>query len=183
MDENLCVKDCEKCSNLVDSRSQIVNGVGPLDANIVMIGEAPGETEDETGKPFMGRSGDVLDDELESNGINRDNIRITNVVRCRPPDNRDPYKSEIKNCNTYLNSELYKVNPDVILTLGRIPTETLIETDKTITQIAGEVFEIEIDDRKLDVVAGVHPAATLYNSSYKDTFKSQIKECRELISY
>lgn len=182
MDDNTCVNDCEKCSNLVDSRSQIVNGVGPINANIVMIGEAPGETEDKTGEPFMGRSGDVLDDELESNGLNREDIRITNVVRCRPPDNRDPHKSEIKNCNTYLHNELSEVNPNVILTLGRVPTETLIDTNKTITQIAGEVFEIEIDNRKFDVVAGVHPAATLYDPSYKDTFKSQIKKCRELIN-
>lgn len=180
MDEKLCVSDCEKCPHLVESRSQIVNGVGPNDADIVLIGEAPGKSEDQSGKPFTGRSGTVLDEELESNGLNRNNIRITNVVRCRPPDNRDPHKSEIENCNQYLENEISKINPDVVLTLGRIPTETVINTDSSVTQIAGEVFDIKFNDNKIKVVAGIHPAATLYDSSYKTKFSEAIKKCVEL---
>ncbi|MFB6189807.1 MAG: uracil-DNA glycosylase family protein, partial [Halapricum sp.] len=102
MDEQLCVTDCERCPELVASRSRIVNGVGPTDADLVFVGEAPGAQEDEQGEPFVGRSGDVLDDALRDAGLSRADVRITNCVRCRPPDNRDPKREELDNCRGYL---------------------------------------------------------------------------------
>lgn len=180
-DKDLCVQDCQKCSKLVESRSQIVNGVGPTDADILLIGEAPGEKEDETGKPFMGRSGDVLDKELNNRNIERDNIRITNTVRCRPPDNRDPYKSEINNCNQYLINEISYVDPDVILTLGRVPTKTILDTDMSVTNIASEIRDKKFNDKDVKVVAGIHPAATLYDPNYKELFSDCIKAVKKVI--
>ena len=117
MDDKTCVEDCERCPNLVESRTQIVNGVGPIDASLLIVGEAPGENEDKQGEPFVGKSGDLLNDELNKNGISRSDVRITNTIRCRPKDNRDPRKNEIKNCFGYLENEISVVDPDVVLTL------------------------------------------------------------------
>jgi uracil-DNA glycosylase family 4 len=182
MDENLCVTDCTKCSKLVESRNQIVNGVGPKNADLVLVGEAPGENEDKNGKPFVGRSGDVLDEVLENHGLNRNDIRITNTVRCRPPDNRDPHKSEITNCNQYLINEIAEVNPEAVLTLGRVPTETLIDDNISVTEIAGQKYERNFNGTNIVVIAGIHPAATLYDSSYRDLFNKSIKTAVEEIS-
>ena len=90
MDDSLCVSDCTDCPRLVDSRSQIVNGVGPTDAQLVFVGEGPGDNEDEAGEPFVGRSGTVLDDALDNAGLAREAVRITNSVRCRPPETATP---------------------------------------------------------------------------------------------
>ena len=90
LDDDLRVKECERCPALVDSRSRIVNGAGPTDADLVFVGEAPGANEDDQGEPFVGRSGTVLDDALRDAGLARSDVRITNCVKCRPPDNRDP---------------------------------------------------------------------------------------------
>jgi uracil-DNA glycosylase family 4 len=180
-DEDICVQDCTKCDKLVESRNQIVNGVGPEDADLVLVGEAPGENEDKNGEPFVGRSGDVLDETLEEYGLNREEVRITNTVRCRPPENRDPHKSEINNCNQYLVNEIEKVNPEAVLTLGRIPTETIIGDDYSVTEIAGEKYSRFFNGTNIVVIAGIHPAATLYDSSYKDLFNKSIKKASEEI--
>lgn len=179
MDDETCVHDCEKCPKLVESRSQIVNGVGPLDADLVLIGEAPGENEDKNGEPFVGRSGTVLDEELEKYGVSRDEIRITNTVRCRPPDNRDPHKSEIKNCNEYLVNEIKTIDPEVVLTLGRVPTQAVLDDDVSVTNVAGSVQKRLFGGVYVDVVAGMHPAATLYDPSYKELFEESIEKAIE----
>ena len=179
MDDETCVHDCEKCPNLVESRSQIVNGVGPLDADLVLIGEAPGENEDQNGEPFIGRSGRVLDEELEKYDLSRDNIRITNTVRCRPPDNRDPHKSEINNCNEYLVNEIQNIDPEVVLTLGRVPTQAVLDNDASVTNIAGSVENRLFGGVYVKVVAGMHPAATLYDPSYKELFEESIEKAVE----
>ena len=175
MDDKTCVEDCTKCPHLVKSRSRIVNGVGPLDADLVLVGEAPGENEDKTGEPFVGRSGTVLDDELDKYGVSRDQVRITNTVRCRPPDNRDPHKSEINNCNEYLVNEIKEIDPEVILTLGRVPTQALLDDNASVTKISGDVQNRLFGGLYVKVVAGMHPAATLYDPSYKDLFEEAIE--------
>lgn len=125
MQDKTCLGDCTRCEALVESRKQIVNGVGPIDSDIVLVGEAPGKNEDENGEPFVGRSGKVLDECLDANGLDRDSIRITNTVRCKPPENRVPCVSEIKNCAGYLENEINVVDPIVVVTLGRVPTESI----------------------------------------------------------
>lgn len=170
-----CVEDCTKCPELVESRTRIVNGVGPVDADILIIGEAPGETEDETGEPFVGRSGSELDSALEEAGSSRDVVRITNTVRCRPPDNRDPSKEERNNCFEFLNREISVVNPSVIIPVGKVPSETLLGRDVKITSEAGTSTEYVLDGVTYPVVLTPHPAAMFYNRSLEPVFYSAIE--------
>ena len=120
----LTVTECQRCEALCESRSQIVNGVGPADAKLLFVGEAPGANEDERGEPFVGRSGDVLDETLHDVGLDRDDVRITNCVRCRPPENRDPHGQELANCRRYLETEIERVDPEPSSRSGRSPANT-----------------------------------------------------------
>lgn len=182
MDDEGCVNDCTKCPKLVDSRSQIVNGVGPMDADLLIVGEAPGENEDENGEPFVGKSGNLLDEELNNNGMERKDVRITNTVRCRPKDNRDPRKSEIKNCFGYLESEISMVDPEVVLPVGRIPTQAILDDDASVTKIAGDVKNRLFDGVMVKVVPGIHPAATMYDPSYKELFEESIDKATSIVN-
>ncbi|MGM0509893.1 MAG: uracil-DNA glycosylase, partial [Thermoplasmatota archaeon] len=135
------IETCTKCP-LHENRTNAVPGEGDGDADIMLIGEGPGEKEDEQGRPFVGRAGKFLDELLDSAGLNRDEVFITNVVKCRPPDNRDPKKGEIKACNPYLKRQIQLIDPDVICTLGNHATETLIGK-KGITKLHGKEFEYQ----------------------------------------
>jgi len=174
--DGLDVVECTKCPGLVESRSRIVNGTGPEDADVLFVGEAPGQYEDEQGEPFVGRSGDVLDEVLGHHGLARGTVRITNCVRCRPPDNRDPKTDELANCRGYLDQEIGLVDPEVIVTLGKVPSQHLLQRDVAITSEAGNVESIEIDGTRWDVLLNVHPAATLYDRSQRDTFEHAIEK-------
>lgn len=183
MDEELDgleVTACERCPELVDSRSQIVNGTGPEDADILFVGEGPGANEDEQGEPFVGRSGSVLDDTLLVVGLEREDVRITNCVRCRPPENRDPTKTELENCRGYLEAEIERLDPDVLVTLGKVPSEHLLGRSVGITSEAGSVEEIRVNDSPRRVVLSVHPAATLYDRSQEETFKQALETAADL---
>jgi DNA polymerase len=168
--DGLTVSGCERCPELVASRSRIANGVGPADADLLFLGEAPGATEDEQGKPFVGRSGDVLDEGLRDAGLAREDIRITNCVRCRPPDNRDPHVAELANCRGYLDAEITQVDPELVVTLGKVPAEHLLDRDVAVTSEAGDVADCDIDGQRFRVMISVHPAATLYDPSQQETF-------------
>jgi len=169
-----CVTDCKQCSDLVASRGQIVNGVGPDDAALVFVGEAPGATEDEEGEPFVGRSGSVLDDALADAGIERADVRITNCVRCRPPENRDPTTAELANCRGYLDGEIKAVDPTLVVTLGKVPSEHLLDRSVAITSEAGDIVECRLGDRAQRVMLSMHPAATLYDASQREAFEETI---------
>jgi len=168
--DGLCVHDCTRCPDLVDSRSRIVNGVGPDDADLLFVGEGPGKNEDEQGEPFVGRSGSVLDDALSEAGVLREEVRITNCVRCRPPENRDPTTEELANCRGYLEAEIEAVDPTVVITLGKVPSEHLLERSVGITNEAGDIVEPRLGDRPQRVLLSVHPAATLYDRSQREGF-------------
>lgn len=180
LDNKLAVRDCEHCPKLVECRSQIVNGVGPVDAAIVFVGEAPGATEDDEGEPFIGRSGQILTEALSDRGIDREDVRITNCVRCRPPKNRDPNKTELANCSDHLDEELTRISPRVVVPLGRIPVQHILGDVGQITEVAGSVHEIEINGSPVTVVASVHPAATLYNRSLEPTFNETFDTISQL---
>lgn len=178
--EGLCVTACERCPALVESRSQIVNGTGPEDADVLFLGEGPGAQEDSQGEPFVGRSGSVLDDGLRLVGLDRTDVRITNCVRCRPPENRDPMKTELAHCRGYLEREFDLVDPDVIVTLGKVPTEHLLERSVAVTKEAGTLEEVRIDGTPRSVVICVHPAATLYDRSQAETFEGALERAAEV---
>ncbi|QRV13804.1 uracil-DNA glycosylase [Haloterrigena salifodinae] len=178
--DGLCVTECTRCPKLVDSRSRIVNGVGPGDADLLFVGEGPGANEDEQGEPFVGRSGTVLDDGLRTVGLDRTDIRITNCVRCRPPENRDPTKDELANCRGYLETEIDRLDPDVIVTLGKVPSEHLLGRSVAVTKEAGSLEEVRINGTPQRVLLCVHPAATLYDRSQEETFENALERAAEL---
>lgn len=178
--DGLCVTACTRCPALVDSRSRIVNGAGPDDADVLFVGEGPGAQEDRTGEPFVGRSGTVLDDHLRAVGLDRETIRIANCVRCRPPENRDPTKEELANCRGYLEREIDLVDPDVIVTLGKVPSEHLLGRSVAVTKEAGTVDEVRIDGTPRRVLICLHPAATLYDRSQTGAFEETLATAAEL---
>ncbi|WP_135664544.1 uracil-DNA glycosylase [Halorhabdus rudnickae] len=178
--DDLTVTGCERCPELVTSRSRIVDGVGPADADVLFVGEAPGEHEDDDGEPFVGRSGTVLDDALRDAGLARADVRITNCVRCRPPENRDPRSEELANCRGYLEREIELVDPTVIVTLGKVPGEHLLGRDVAVTSEAGSIETVAIGDAHRRVLVCVHPAATLYDRSQQETFEETIRQAADL---
>jgi DNA polymerase len=179
--DGLTVTDCERCPALVESRSRIVNGVGPVDPDLLFVGEAPGATEDERGEPFVGRSGDVLEAALRDVGLARSDVRITNCVRCRPPDNRDPHVDELANCRGYIETEVDRVDPAAIVTLGKVPSEHLLDRSVAVTAEAGSVQEARLGGAARRVVVSVHPAATLYDASQRETFERAIATAADLV--
>jgi len=163
------IAECDKCS-LHKNRTNTVPGEGDPDADIVIIGEAPGENEDIDGRPFVGRAGDVLNDLLKSGGLQRNDVFITNIIKCRPPDNRDPKKKEKKVCLPYLKEQLKIIEPDVIVTLGKHATESLL--DNEFKEVRGQ--KIEWDGYVL--VPLYHPAATLYDPSLRSTLEDDFTQ-------
>jgi len=169
--EGLDVVACERCAALVASRSRLVNGVGPADADLLLVGEGPGESEDAEGEPFVGRSGVVLDAVLRDCGLSRADVRITNCVRCRPPDNRDPTADELANCRGYLEAEIAAVDPVVVVTLGKVPSEHLLGRPVAVTSEAGRVERVALGGAPRSVLVCVHPAASLYDPSQRATLE------------
>jgi len=174
--EGADVLNCERCPALVGSRSRIVNGVGPEDATLCFVGEAPGANEDEQGEPFVGRSGDVLEEALREVGLARSDVRITNCARCRPPENRDPTEEELANCRPHLVHELDRVDPELLVAMGKVPSEHLLERSVAVTQEAGDIETVDFGGVRRDVLICVHPAATLYDRSQRATFRETIEK-------
>lgn len=175
MTDDPAVTACERCTDLVSCRTQIVNGRGDVAAPLVIVGEAPGQQEDAAGVPFVGRSGELLDAAIEACGVEPGDVRITNTVRCRPPENRDPYVGERRNCRDHLDNELAVVDPAVVLALGRIPAQELTGESLSVTDRAGEVVPLDIGGERRLLVIGLHPAATLYDRTKTDAFEDALK--------
>ena len=178
--DGLEVTACERCPDLCESRSRIVNGVGDPDADLLFVGEAPGAQEDREGEPFVGRSGDVLTGALRERGLAREDVRITNCVRCRPPENRDPHAEELENCRPYLEAEVDRVDPDLIVTLGKVPSEHLLGRSVAVTKEAGTTHDVRVADGSRRLLVCVHPAATLYDPNQQETFGSALDEAVSL---
>lgn len=179
--DGLSVTSCERCPALVESRTQIVNGTGAADADLLFVGEGPGATEDREGEPFVGRSGDVLNEILDEHGVERSEVRITNCIRCRPPENRDPTGEELDNCRGYLDAEIELVDPLVVVTLGKVASEHLLGRSVAVTSEAGVVEEVELAGATRRVLVCVHPAATLYDPDQRETLDRAIGTAAELI--
>ena len=152
---------CQKC-RLKDSRTQVVFGDGPVPCDVMFIGEGPGADEDDQGRPFVGRAGQLLDQILEAAGMPRETVYISNVVKCRPPNNRAPQRDEIKACWPYLEAEIKYVRPKVIVTLGNIPTKKLLDTDAGITKVRGQFMDYRDG---IQIFPMFHPSYLLRNPS------------------
>ena len=162
------IVDCHVCQELAEQATQLVPGDGNPDADIVFIGEAPGKNEDEQGKPFVGAAGKFLDEMLSQNGINRQDVFITNIVKYRPPNNRDPLEDEKKAFLPYLLEQIEVINPSVVITLGRHSMEYFLPQFK-ISEIHGQPKRIKFGDKKIVIMPLFHPAAALYNGSLRKT--------------
>ena len=165
------VKACRKCG-LWKRRKNAVPGEGNLDAAVMFVGEAPGYWEDIKGRPFVGAAGKLLDETLSTVGISRSEVYITNVVKCRPPENRDPLPSEIETCTPYLDRQIKIVEPKFIVTLGRHAVSYILpkagfETE-SITKIHGKIYEASLLGSEVFIIPMYHPAAALYNAKYRD---------------
>jgi len=152
-------------------QSRFVPAVGP-EEEVMMIGEAPGANEVEEGEPFVGRAGEKMNKALKNIGVDRGDIYITNLVKIRPPDNRDPKKDEIEAWAPLLEKEIEKVDPDIILTLGNFPSKYMLDTSKGISQIHGRIFTRE--GQKIMPV--FHPAATLYDRSKTPDLEKDLRK-------
>jgi DNA polymerase len=171
---------CSKCPWLCKSRTKIVFGDGNPNSKILLIGEAPGASEDKEGIPFCGMSGQVLAQLLNSIGLSRNDIFITNTVLCRPKDNRNPSKEEMENCSERLNELIAIMQPKVIVTIGNFATERIIKKT-SITSIHGRVFLY----KNISVVPVIHPANYLYSGRNPELFKQMqddFKVIADLIS-
>lgn len=151
---------CEKCG-LARTRKNVVPGEGNKKARLVFIGEAPGEDEDLQGRPFVGRAGKLLDQLIERTGLKRSDVYICNVLKCRPPNNRDPEPEEVAACRRYLMEQIRLIKPKVICTLGRHAYNTLLGVDEKITRIRGKLISYE--GRKL--LPTYHPSYLLRNQT------------------
>lgn len=148
---------CTSC-RLCEQRTTVVFGSGAFDARLFVIGEAPGREEDLTGRPFVGRSGRLLDELLEDEiGLSREECYVANVVKCRPPQNRDPMADEVASCRHFLDAQLAAVKPSVVLSLGNFATRALLDTAEGITRLHGRRFPLASSV----LVPTFHPAAAL----------------------
>lgn len=174
------VVGCTKCS-LHKKRNLPVVGEGSHEADIVFVGEAPGANEDRTGRPFCGRAGSVLNQLLSSIQISRQAVYICNILKCRPPNNRDPRKEEVEACTPYLESQLEIIKPKVVSPLGRHAAGFIMEKyglgDKMqgISRIHGQTFEVSSPFGKVTIIPLYHPAVATYRASMKETLKEDFK--------
>lgn len=150
------VSNCQLCS-LCTTRTQTVFGEGNENAKWLFIGEAPGQHEDEQGRPFIGEAGQLLTEMLRAMKLTRDEIFIANILKCRPPKNRDPHADEIKQCRDYLLRQIAFVKPTMIIAVGRIAAQTLLETTEKIGKLRGNVYQFE----NIPLIAIYHPSYLL----------------------
>jgi len=168
------------CLDLAQEAKNLVMGHGDLDAEIVFIGEAPGKLEDEAGKPFVGASGKFLDSMLEKIGLDRTNVFITNIVKYRPPKNRDPLQKEKEDFLPFLYREIELIKPKIIVTLGRHSMEFFLPS-KLIGEVHGTVFDIDINGQKIKLLPLYHPAAAMYKGSLRSTLEQDFLKIKKLI--
>jgi len=168
---------CTKC-RLSEKRMRVVPGTGPCDSRIIFVGEAPGKDEDLRGEPFVGRAGKILDEALREAGVERSQVYISNLVKCRPPANRKPRRDELLACTSlYLESEIRTVSPLVICALGQTAAEALTRTSLNMDESVGKEFPQTIAARKVRLFVAYHPAACLYQRKNLPRFKKTIRAC------
>ncbi|NOZ31058.1 MAG: uracil-DNA glycosylase [Crenarchaeota archaeon] len=177
------IRNCRKCP-LHRTRKNAVPGEGPLEVEVMLIGEAPGRKEDEQGRPFVGMAGKLLDATLEKVGLSRKSVYITNVVKCRPPGNRDPKQEEVQACLPYLKRQIELLRPKVIVALGRISGKLLYNLAglpwKGISKERGKVRDARLFGLDTKIMATYHPAAALYNPQLRTSIEHDLRQVAEI---
>jgi uracil-DNA glycosylase len=171
------IKDCPRCTPLVASRTQVVFGDGHPQAEIMLVGEAPGFYEDRQGKPFVGAAGRLLDQLLTEVGIQRRDVYIANIIKCRPPNNRNPRAEEIDNCKPYLLTQIDMIRPKVVCTLGNFSTQALLGKKVGITKVRGQAFAMG----NYTLIPMLHPAAALHREALLEAVKEDFRNLRKIL--
>ena len=169
--------DCRRCKLCTLGRSQIVFGVGNARARLMFVGEAPGEEEDKRGEPFVGKAGQLLTKIIEAIGLSRDQVYIANVIKCRPPGNRNPEPDEVASCEPFLFRQIDAIQPKVIVPLGKFAAQCLLKTADPITRLRGRTFEY----RGATLIPTFHPAYLLRNPSAKREVWEDMKKVRSIL--
>lgn len=167
---------CQSCE-LCKTRTNLVFGTGNIDADLMFVGEAPGEQEDKTGIPFVGAAGQLLDKYLAAVGIDRDEVYIANILKCRPPRNRDPLPEEEEACIGHLRAQVKLIRPKIIVCLGRVSAKKLIDPDYRITRDHGNI----VKKGNFLMTAVYHPSALLRDESKKEDMYRDMKKIKELL--
>lgn len=167
--------ECQQCG-LGQTRTNFVFGSGNPDAGILFVGEAPGQEEDRQGLPFVGAAGELLTKIIGAIGLSRDDVYICNVLKCRPPNNRDPQPDEVASCEPYLQQQIAMVQPKVICCLGRHAAHALLKTEQSLSRLRGQQHEYQ----GIPLIVTYHPAALLRNDSYKRPTWEDVKWVRRL---
>lgn len=179
------VKDCKKC-DLFKIRTNPVVGDGTYSSDVLFIGEAPGFNEDKEGKPFVGRAGKILDELLNTIGLNRNDIYIANILKCRPPNNRNPQKNEIKKCTEYLDMQISIINPKIIVPLGNFACSYIFEkyglNHEKISNVHGKSFTVNTLYKSIIVFPIFHPAVVTYNPNKKSILEKDFLKLKDLLS-
>jgi|UniRef100_A0A7J2T9G3 uracil-DNA glycosylase, family 4 len=178
------IKKCNRCP-LHRSRKNAVPGEGDKNAHIMLVGEAPGATEDEMGRPFVGAAGRLLTMILESLGVKRESVYITNVVKCRPPGNREPKDEEVEACSPYLESQILLLKPRVIVTLGNVAGKKIFALGNHpwngVMKMRGKIFNLNMLSLSMLVIPTLHPAAALYNPQLRSLFEEDMKLIKKVV--
>jgi uracil-DNA glycosylase family 4 len=172
------IGDCTRCKLHTLGRRQIVFGVGNPNAGLMFVGEAPGADEDVQGIPFVGRAGQLLTKIIEAIGLTRDDVYIANVIKCRPPQNRNPEQDEVETCEPFLFQQIDAIHPKVIVALGTFAARTLLKTLDPISRLRGRVY----DYRGVKLIPTFHPAFLLRNPASKREVWEDMKKARELLN-
>lgn len=175
-------RGCTRCAELAATRKSVVFGAGNADADLMFVGEAPGASEDEQGLPFVGAAGKLLEKLLGEIGMARADVFIANVLKCRPPGNRDPQPAEIENCQEYLYRQVELIQPRVICTLGNFSTKLLREDPTGITRLHGQPEVLAVGRRAVRLYPIFHPAAALYTPRMLETLREDFKRLPELLA-
>lgn len=169
--------ECTRCKLHTLGRKQIVFGVGSLTADLMFVGEAPGADEDAQGVPFVGRAGQLLTKMIEAMGLTRDDVYIANVLKCRPPGNRNPEPDEIETCEPFLFRQLASIDPKVVIALGAFAARTLLKTQDPISRLRGRVYEY----RGAKLIPTFHPSFLLRSPGYKREAWEDLKKALALL--
>jgi DNA polymerase len=168
---------CQRCKLHTLGRTQVVFGVGNPDADLMFVGEAPGADEDRQGEPFVGRAGQLLTKIIEAIDLKRDQVYIANVIKCRPPGNRNPEPDEVETCEPFLFRQIDAIKPKVIMALGKFAAQSLLKTTEPITRLRGRVFNY----RGASLIPTFHPAFLLRNPAAKREVWEDMKKARAIL--